>query len=101
MSEVTVRGHRIQVTGRRIIGAVVAIVALVFILQNSNSVHVDFLAWNFDLPLVVWLLLVFGAGFVVGSFFPWFHRAGSASHTPSDKPAAPLDQASSVRPSTA
>jgi uncharacterized integral membrane protein len=89
MSEVTVRGHRIRVTGRRIIGAVVGIVALVFILQNSNDVHVDFFFWNFDLPLFVWGLLVFGGGFVVGSFFPWFHRSQRTGAAVSG-PAAPI-----------
>ena len=43
-------------------GAVLAVVAVVFSVQNLDSIDVDFLAWSFDLPLV--LIMVISA--VVG-----------------------------------
>jgi uncharacterized integral membrane protein len=58
-------------TGRIIIGAVIAILALVLIFQNTHNVQVHVLFWHIDKPLWILLVLIFAAGFVVGSLFPW------------------------------
>jgi uncharacterized integral membrane protein len=71
MPDVTVSGHRYHLTGRLIIGTVLAVLALVLIFQNTGNVQVSVLFWDIDKPLWIWLLLLFGGGFVVGSLFPW------------------------------
>ncbi len=57
-----------------IVAIVLGVLALVFIFQNTGSGHVNFLFWDFTLPAWVWLLVIFLAGVVVGSMFPWFRR---------------------------
>jgi len=57
-----------------IIGVILAVVALVFILQNTSKSRVDLFVWDFAAPKWIWMLILFGAGLVVGSIFPWFRR---------------------------
>jgi len=87
MPDVTVSGHRFKVTGRMIVGAVIAVLALVLILQNTHDVQVHVLFWHADRPLWLWFLLLFAGGFVVGSAFPW--GAIQRRRHPKDQPAAP------------
>jgi uncharacterized integral membrane protein len=53
-------------TRRRIIAGVVAIIALLFILQNTATGHFNFLLFDFKAPQWLWLLGVFAAGFASG-----------------------------------
>jgi uncharacterized integral membrane protein len=66
--------HIKDLSGRTIAIIVLAIVALIFVFQNTKDTRIHVLFWNSDLALWVWLLLLFAAGFVVGSLFPWFKR---------------------------
>ncbi len=59
---------------RTIVISVIAVVAVIFIFQNTHESHVHLLFWQVNRPLWLWLLLVFAAGFLVGSLFPWFRR---------------------------
>jgi uncharacterized integral membrane protein len=59
---------------RTILIIVLAVVALIFVFQNTRNTQIHVLFWNSDLALWLWLLLLFAAGFVVGSLFPWFKR---------------------------
>jgi uncharacterized integral membrane protein len=70
----------------RIIGAVViGVLALIFIFQNTGRSRVHLLFWNSSRPQWLWLLIVFAAGFIVGSIFPWFRRRHRESDSPPTK----------------
>ena len=91
MPDVTVSGHRFHLTGRIIIGGVIAILALILIFQNTQDVQVHVLFWHSDKPLWIWLLLLFAAGFAVGSLFPWA-RLQRRRHPQETVPAAPSSE---------
>ena len=56
------------------VGGGAAILALVFLLQNTGSGTVQFLFWDFTMPTWVWALLLFLLGGVSGDFFHWRRR---------------------------
>jgi uncharacterized integral membrane protein len=56
---------------KTIVGIVLAVLALVFVFQNTEKGSVNFLFWTVSLPSWVWLLIVFAVGLVVGSLVPW------------------------------
>jgi uncharacterized integral membrane protein len=47
-------------------GGVIAIVALIFILQNRNDITLNFLWLDINAPLWLWLTIMFVAGGIVG-----------------------------------
>ena len=53
-------------TTKQIIAAVIVVVALVAILQNTESGHFNLLWFDFEAPRWVWILVVFGAGVATG-----------------------------------
>lgn len=55
-----------------VVAAVVAVLAVVFIAQNRDEGRFDFLWMSVTAPRWIWLLVIFAAGVVVGSIFPWF-----------------------------
>jgi uncharacterized integral membrane protein len=59
---------------RFVAAAVITVLALIFILQNTDKRRIEFLFWDANAPVWLWLLGVFVAGVVVGSVFPWFRR---------------------------
>jgi uncharacterized integral membrane protein len=63
-----------QLPPRAILGIVIAVLALIFILQNTHDVQIHVLFWHSDRPLWLWMLVLFVAGFIVGSVFPWLRR---------------------------
>lgn len=63
-----------QISVRTVLAAVVVVLALIFIFQNTGSGRVSFLVWEFNAPAWIWLVIVFVAGLAVGSVFPWFRR---------------------------
>jgi uncharacterized integral membrane protein len=78
-------GSPYEVTPRIIGAVVIGVLALIFIFQNTGRSRVHLLFWNSNRALWLWLLIVFAAGFVVGSIFPWFRRRvrRSSDETPS------------------
>ncbi|CAM3744089.1 lipopolysaccharide assembly LapA domain-containing protein [Smaragdicoccus niigatensis] len=54
--------------GGLVVGSLITIVMLVFILQNLQSSKVTFLAWDFELPLGISLLLSAIAGALITAF---------------------------------
>jgi uncharacterized integral membrane protein len=55
---------------RKLIGpAVIAVLALIFVFQNTASGRVDFLFWSFEAPAWLWLLIIFLAGGISGWLF--------------------------------
>jgi uncharacterized integral membrane protein len=90
MPDVHVSGHRFQLSWWMIVGGVIAVLALILILQNTQDVQIRvFFFWHAERPLWLWLLLLFVAGFIVGSLFPWAnplarrHPKGNAPGQPS------------------
>ncbi|MGH9117878.1 MAG: lipopolysaccharide assembly protein LapA domain-containing protein [Acidimicrobiales bacterium] len=57
-----------------VVGGALGLLALVFIFQNTARGRVEFLFWDFEAPAWLWLLVIFVAGVVVGSIWPWFRR---------------------------
>jgi uncharacterized integral membrane protein len=58
--------ERWRPTGKQIIAAVVAVAALVFIFQNRDTGHFEFLFFDFEGPVWLWMLVIFGAGIGTG-----------------------------------
>ncbi len=67
-------GGRSFISARLVVVTAIAALALVFVFQNTDSRRVDFLVWNLELPSWLWMLVLFLAGALVGSVFPWFRR---------------------------
>ncbi|GAA1521444.1 hypothetical protein GCM10009788_26620 [Nocardioides humi] len=63
-----------RISPRAVAGAVLAVLALVFVFQNTGEGRIEFLFWELTMPAWIWLLVVFAAGLAVGSLFPWLHR---------------------------
>ncbi len=57
-----------------VVGGVSALVALIFIVQNTESGTVEFLFWDFTMATWVWALVLFVLGGVSGYFFHWQRR---------------------------
>ena len=57
-----------------IIGGGAALLALIFIVQNTGSGTVQFLVWDFTMATWLWALLLFLLGGVSGYFFGWRRR---------------------------
>ena len=53
-------------TGKQIVAAVLGLAALVFIFQNTRTGHFDFLWFDFEGPVWLWMLVIFGAGVGTG-----------------------------------
>lgn len=61
------RGSR-RVSGGMVLGGIAAVLALVFVVQNTESGTVQFLAWDFTLATWLWALVLFSLGAVTGYF---------------------------------
>lgn len=59
-----------------IIGVVMAIGLLILIAQNTGSITVAFLGWDFSLPLIVIILGALLIGVVFDELFGLFYRTG-------------------------
>jgi uncharacterized integral membrane protein len=65
-----------KVPPKLIVGIVLAVLALVFIFQNTEKREVNFLFWDISAPTWLWMLIVFAAGVVVGLLIPRFRNRG-------------------------
>lgn len=63
-----------SVSPRMIIIGVLAVLALVFIFQNTDSRQVNVLFWDVTMPTWLWTLILLIVGVIIGSLFPWFRR---------------------------
>jgi uncharacterized integral membrane protein len=61
--------ERYRPSPKVVVGAIIAILALVFVFQNTDKKTVNFLWMDFDAPAWMWLLVIFLAGSVVGYTF--------------------------------
>jgi uncharacterized integral membrane protein len=67
-----------HLTRKRIVGGIIAIVALLFIFQNTATGEFHFLFFDIKAPRWLWLLGVFAAGFA--TCWLWTrHRAATAA----------------------
>jgi uncharacterized integral membrane protein len=71
-------GLKKWLTTRNIIIAVIVVVSLVFILQNTRTAHFNILWFDFRAPVWVWLVVIFAAGLATGYLLAR-HRAGKTS----------------------
>jgi uncharacterized integral membrane protein len=58
--------ERWRPTKKEVIAAVIAVVALVAVLQNTRTGHFNILWFDFQAPVWIWLILNFGAGVATG-----------------------------------
>jgi uncharacterized integral membrane protein len=63
-----------RISPRMIVVIVLAVLALIFVIQNSESHRIDMLFWNVSMPLWLWMIILLAVGVVIGSIFPWFRR---------------------------
>jgi uncharacterized integral membrane protein len=49
-----------------VVSLVLAFLAFVFIIQNTNPVQVKFLAWSMEMSIVVLLVVMLAAGVIIG-----------------------------------
>jgi uncharacterized integral membrane protein len=54
---------------KEIIAIVLVIFLVVFAIQNTQSVDIKLLFWTISTAAVLWILVSFGIGFIVGWFF--------------------------------
>ena len=62
-------GSRRSVPPKLIVAAAIAVLALIFVFQNTATGRVDFLFWSIEAPAWLWLLIIFLAGALVGWMF--------------------------------
>lgn len=60
---------RRRVPPKLIGAAVIGVLALIFVFQNTATGRVEFLFWTIEAPAWLWLLIIFLAGAVVGWLF--------------------------------
>lgn len=60
-----------------IVAGVLAVLAVVFIAQNTDSKSVNLLWADITAPQWLWLVIMVLIGVVIGSLFPWFRRRSS------------------------
>jgi uncharacterized integral membrane protein len=59
---------------KRIALAVIAVIAIVFIVKNDRSVDIDYIFGTFDIPLIWGLLAALVLGFIAGWLTRSFRR---------------------------
>lgn len=58
-----------KLTARQIIDIVLIVILLIFAGQNVASVHLKFLVFGFDLPLIILIAFVFFIGYLTALLF--------------------------------
>ena len=61
-----------QINARMVLGALAAVALIVFIAQNTNDVRVNFLGWDWDLPLFLLLLITIVLSVVCAEIVGWY-----------------------------
>lgn len=59
-------------TAKNILAIVIAVAALVFVFSNLALATLNLFGARLTMPGWIWLIVLLGIGFVVGSLFPWF-----------------------------
>lgn len=58
-----------KLTARQIIDVILIVILLIFAGQNVASVHLKFLVFGFDLPLIILIAFVFFIGYLTALLF--------------------------------
>ena len=58
-----------KLTTRQIIDVILIVILLIFAGQNVASVHLKFLVFGFDLPLIILIAFVFFIGYLTAMLF--------------------------------
>lgn len=61
-----------QINVRMVLGALAAVALIVFIAQNTDDVRVNFLGWDWDLPLFLLLLITIALSVVCAEIASWY-----------------------------
>ena len=61
-----------QINARMVLGALAAVALIVFIAQNTKEARVNFLGWDWDLPLFLLLLITIVLTVVCTEIVGWY-----------------------------
>jgi len=61
-----------QINARMVLGALAAVALIVFIAQNTDETRVNFLGWDWDLPLFLLLLITIVLSVVCTEIASWY-----------------------------
>ena len=61
-----------QINARMVLGALAAVALIVFIAQNTGETRVNFLGWDWDLPLFLLLLITIVLSVVCTEIVSWY-----------------------------
>ena len=61
-----------QINARMVLGALAAVALIVFIAQNTDDIRVNFLGWDWDLPLFLLLLITIILAVVCTEMVSWY-----------------------------
>ncbi len=61
-----------QINARMVLGVLAAVALIVFIAQNTKEARVNFLGWDWDLPLFLLLLITIVLSVVCTEIFGWY-----------------------------
>lgn len=62
------------VSAALVVGVVLAVLAIIVTVQNTEDVRIDFLAWDLDAPLVAVILAAAVVGVVLDEILGYFWR---------------------------
>jgi len=63
-----------RLSPRVIVAIIIAVLAVILISENTQRTQFHLFFWHMDRPAWLMFLILFAAGFIVGSIYPWFHR---------------------------
>ncbi|WP_420638566.1 lipopolysaccharide assembly protein LapA domain-containing protein [Candidatus Poriferisocius sp.] len=61
-----------QINARMVLGALAAVALIVFIAQNTGETRVNFLGWDWDLPLFLLLLITVALSVMCTEIVAWY-----------------------------
>ena len=61
-----------QINARMVLGTLAAVVLIVFIAQNTGETRVNFLGWDWDLPVFLLLLITIVLSVVCTEIVGWY-----------------------------
>ncbi|MET0740405.1 MAG: LapA family protein [Candidatus Nanopelagicales bacterium] len=76
-SEMTPRELKSDLRVRLWVGGILAILGLIFVVQNTEQVSVDFFFWSFDIALIWVLIAMVLLGVIITLLVQWRRRVKS------------------------
>ncbi|WP_419926293.1 lipopolysaccharide assembly protein LapA domain-containing protein [Candidatus Poriferisocius sp.] len=61
-----------QINARMVLGALAGVALIVFIAQNTDEIRVNFLGWDWDVPLFLLLLITIALSVVCSEIIGWY-----------------------------